>query len=74
MGFVNFGVSTTAIEGKRIFLKPNLVEPHRQCEHINTHPLVIRGAAKAFLFLGASQVFVAEGDAMRRYLLSKSQS
>lgn len=65
-GFRELGISAAAIEGKRILLKPNLVEPHRQCEHINTHPLVIRGAAEAFLFLGASEVFVAEGDAIRR--------
>ena len=65
-GFRELGISASAVSGKRILLKPNLVEPHRQCEHINTHPLVIRGVAEAFLSLGASEVFVAEGDAHRR--------
>ena len=54
------------MKGKRVLLKPNLVEPHRTLEHINTHPLVIRAAVEAFLSMGAAQVMVAEGSGHRR--------
>jgi uncharacterized protein (DUF362 family) len=60
-GFKALGVKELEIRGKRILLKPNLVEPHPGAGHINTHPLVIRGAAEAFLRAGASKVLVAEG-------------
>ncbi len=49
------------LRGKSVVLKPNLVEPHQGQEHINTHPLVVRAAAEAFLSLGAARVTVAEG-------------
>src|SRR4030066_1543585 len=52
--------------GKRILLKPNLIEPHRGAEHINTHPLVVRGAAEAFLRMGARNILVAEGTGHNR--------
>ncbi|MHC4269361.1 MAG: DUF362 domain-containing protein [Planctomycetota bacterium] len=60
------GVTPEEIKGKRILLKPNLVETHREANQINTHPLVVRGAAEAFLKLGAQKVFVAEGPGHRR--------
>lgn len=60
-GFRELGVKVSEIRGKRILLKPNLVEPHRGAGQINTHPLVVRGAAEAFLRAGASKVLVAEG-------------
>jgi uncharacterized protein (DUF362 family) len=53
--------SEQEIKGKRILLKPNLVEPHRGAGHINTHPLVLRGAIEAFKSFGAAEVIVAEG-------------
>lgn len=56
---------TNAIKGKRILLKPNLVEPHKGVSHINTHPLIIRGAVEAFLFYGAESVLVGEGPGNR---------
>ena len=65
-GFRELGITADAIKGKRILLKPNLVEPHRHLEHINTHPLLIGGVAEAFLSLGASEVYVAEGSGHRR--------
>ncbi|OGR37634.1 MAG: hypothetical protein A2051_03110 [Desulfovibrionales bacterium GWA2_65_9] len=49
------------LRGKKVVLKPNLVEPHAGAEHINTHPEVVRAAAQAFLSLGAASVTVAEG-------------
>jgi uncharacterized protein (DUF362 family) len=49
------------MEGKKILLKPNLVETHVGSGHINTHPLVVQGAVDAFQKLGAESVVVAEG-------------
>jgi uncharacterized protein (DUF362 family) len=62
------------ITGKRVLLKPNLVEfdPNGV---INTHPAVVEAAIDAFKTLGARQVIVAEGPGHRRdneYLLSAS--
>jgi uncharacterized protein (DUF362 family) len=65
-GFRELGVNEKEIRGKRILLKPNLVEPHPSAGHINTHPLVIGGAAEAFLRAGASKVLVAEGPGHSR--------
>ena len=60
-GFRELGVSRADIKGKRILLKPNLVETHPGALHINTHPLVVRGAVEAFMAYGAAEVLVAEG-------------
>lgn len=60
-GFKELGIHSAAIRGKKILLKPNIVEQHAQSPHIYTHPLVVRGATEAFLSLGARSVFVAEG-------------
>ena len=60
-GLRELAVSEQEIKGKQILLKPNLVEPHRGAGHINTHPLVVRGAVEAFKSLGAAEVIVAEG-------------
>jgi uncharacterized protein (DUF362 family) len=65
-GFRELGVAPEEIRGKRILLKPNLVETSRGAPHINTHPLVLRGAIEAFLRLGAATVMVAEGPGHRR--------
>ncbi len=60
-GLTELGITPTEIKGKTILLKPNLVETSLGAPHINTHPLVVRGAAEAFLKLGAGKVLVAEG-------------
>lgn len=65
-GLKELGVQEAQIRGKRILLKPNLIEPHLGAGHINTHPLVVRGAAEAFLRAGASKVLVAEGPGHSR--------
>jgi uncharacterized protein (DUF362 family) len=62
------------VKGKRILLKPNLVEFDPKGV-INTHPAVIEAAVDSFRGLGAAQVIVAEGPGHRRdneYLLSAS--
>lgn len=60
-GLRELGVSSNEVRGKRILLKPNLVEASPGHAHINTHPLVVRGAAEAFLRLGAAEVLIGEG-------------
>jgi uncharacterized protein (DUF362 family) len=60
-GMQELGVGPGEIRGKRVLLKPNLVEGYAGAIHINTHPLVVRGAAEAFRRLGAARVLVAEG-------------
>jgi len=60
-GWQELGVSEAQIRGRRVLLKPNLVETIPQAVHVNTHPLVVRGAVEAFLSWGASRVVVAEG-------------
>ncbi len=62
------------LDGKRIVLKPNLVEfdPNGI---INTNPAVIEAAIDSFKTLGAREVIVAEGPGHRRdneYLLRAS--
>jgi uncharacterized protein (DUF362 family) len=62
------------VSGKRIVLKPNLVEFDPKAV-INTNPAVIEAAVEAFRTLGAAEVVVAEGPGHRRdneYLLSAS--
>jgi uncharacterized protein (DUF362 family) len=62
------------VRGKRILLKPNLVEYSAE-RVINTHPLVVAGAAQALLSAGAASVAVAEGPGHRRdieYLLAST--
>jgi len=65
-GFQELGVEAGEIRGKRILLKPNLIEPHVGAGHINTHPNVVRGAVEAFLRFGASEVLVGEGPGHSR--------
>ncbi|WP_419176053.1 DUF362 domain-containing protein [Desulfosediminicola sp.] len=62
-GFQELGVTKAEIKGKRVLLKPNLVEPQLGSEHINTHPLMVRAAIEAFLSYGAIEVVVGEGTA-----------
>lgn len=55
-----FGLQTGGLRGKRVLLKPNLVEPTRDIPHMTTHPAVIVAAAEAFRGWGA-EVTVGEG-------------
>jgi len=60
-GLKELGVTPDEVKGKRILLKPNLVETHVGSGHINTHPAVIQGAVDAFQRLGAASIIVGEG-------------
>jgi uncharacterized protein (DUF362 family) len=74
-GLKELNVTKGEINGKRILLKPNLVETLTGAIHINTHPLVLRGAAEAFLSLGARSVIIAEGPGhCRDFLLILEES
>jgi uncharacterized protein (DUF362 family) len=62
------------VRGKRVLLKPNLVE-YEPGTMINTHPVVVAGAVEAFRRAGAREVVVGEGPGHRRdteYLLAAS--
>jgi len=53
------------VAGRRVFLKPNIVE-YESGTAINTDPLMVAGAAAAFLKAGAGEVVVGEGPGHRR--------
>lgn len=74
-GMAELGWNARRITGKKVLLKPNLVEPSRISQHINTHPLLIQAAIEAFRALGASHVSVGEGAGHVRdpyYILEES--
>lgn len=47
-GLLATGFQPTDIKGKKVLLKPNLVEPTRSAPHMTTHPRVVRAAAEVF--------------------------
>ena len=53
------------VRGKRVVLKPNLVE-FDPGTTINTHPLLVHAALEAFRSMGAAEVRIAEGPGHRR--------
>ncbi len=53
------------VRGKRVVLKPNLVE-FEPGSSINTHPMVVHAALEAFRAMGAADVRIAEGPGHRR--------
>ncbi|MCH7886242.1 MAG: DUF362 domain-containing protein [Planctomycetes bacterium] len=65
-GLATLGIRRREIRGRRILLKPNLVETALGHAHINTHPSVVVAAAEAFRRLDAAEVIVAEGQGHRR--------
>jgi uncharacterized protein (DUF362 family) len=62
------------VRGRSVLLKPNMVE-YEANQAINTHPLVVVGAADALRRAGAREVLVGEGPGHRRdveYLLTST--
>lgn len=59
--------------GKRVVLKPNLVE-FSPGTSINTHPLLVHAALEAFKAAGAAEVRIAEGPGHRRLTLDLADS
>lgn len=65
-GLKSLGYAASDFKGKRILIKPNLVEPHTGHRHINTHPELVRAAVELFRRMDAAEVAVAEGAGHRR--------
>jgi uncharacterized protein (DUF362 family) len=65
-GLRTLGIGRAQIRGKRILLKPNLVETAPGIACINTNPAMVLAAAEAFRRLDAGEVIVAEGQGHRR--------
>ncbi len=61
-GLVELGISREQIAGKRVLLKPNLVEPSASAPHINTDPRLVQAAVEVMRGFDAAQVRVAEGQ------------
>lgn len=59
-GLLATGFDPAAIAGKRVLLKPNLVEPTRKSPQMTTHPAMVVAAAAVFRRWGA-KVLVGEG-------------
>ncbi|MGL4513589.1 MAG: DUF362 domain-containing protein [Lacipirellulaceae bacterium] len=59
-GLAAVGIDGAGLRGKRVLLKPNLVEPSRLRPHMTTHPAMVVAAAEVFRGFGA-EVLVGEG-------------
>jgi uncharacterized protein (DUF362 family) len=65
-GLEALAYSASSFKGKRILIKPNLVEPHAGHGHINTNPMLVRAAVELFRRMDAAEVVIAEGPGHRR--------
>lgn len=54
------------VNGKRVLLKPNLVDLPRENKPVVTEPSLILAAAEAFRRRGAAKVIVGDGSALQR--------
>ncbi|MBN2496590.1 MAG: DUF362 domain-containing protein [Deltaproteobacteria bacterium] len=61
-GLAELGIGAASVRGKRILLKPNLVETGPGI-HRTTHPAVVQAAAEVLRELGAAHIIVGEGPA-----------
>jgi len=61
------------VRGRRVLLKPNLVEFEPQ-SFINTNPLLVHAAYEAFRAMGAAQVTIAEGPGHRRNTMDLAEA
>jgi uncharacterized protein (DUF362 family) len=59
-GLLSVGFEPARVRGRRVLLKPNLVEPSRDAPHVVTHPAVVLAAVEVFRAWGAD---VAVGEA-----------
>jgi uncharacterized protein (DUF362 family) len=59
-GLIASGIDESTLKGKKVLLKPNMVEPSRAAPHMTTHPAIILAAAEVFRGWGAV-VTVGEG-------------
>ncbi len=61
------------VRGKRVVIKPNLVE-FDPGTTINTHPMLVHAALEGFRALGAADVRIAEGPGHRRVTLDLAEA
>jgi uncharacterized protein (DUF362 family) len=61
------------VRGKRVVIKPNLVEFEPESS-INTNPLLVHAAYEAFRAMGAASVEIAEGPGHRRNTLDMADA
>lgn len=59
-GLTATGLEPDSLRGKRVLLKPNLVEPTKKAPHMTTHPAMVQAAADVFRRFGAEMI-VGEG-------------
>jgi uncharacterized protein (DUF362 family) len=59
-GLIATGIEPASLRGRKVLLKPNLVEPSRLTPHVTTHPAMIVAAAEVFRRWGA---YVSVGEA-----------
>ena len=59
-GLLSTGIESEKLRGKKVLLKPNMVEPNRASPQMTTHPAMVRAAAEVFRKWGAT-VTVGEG-------------
>lgn len=59
-GLLATGLDPAPLRGKRVLLKPNLVEPTKKSPHMTTHPAMVLAATEVFRGFGAT-VVVGEG-------------
>ncbi len=52
-GLLASGAEPKAFRGRRVLLKPNMVEPSRRISHMTTHPAMVVAAAEVFRNWGA---------------------
>jgi uncharacterized protein (DUF362 family) len=62
-----------AVRGKRVLLKPNLVE-FSPGAPINTNPVFVAAAYQAFQAAGAAEVWIAEGPGHRRITMELAEA
>jgi uncharacterized protein (DUF362 family) len=59
-GLLATGIEPKQFRGRRVLLKPNMVEPSRKISHMTTHPAVVVAAAEVFNEWGSA---VSVGEA-----------
>ncbi|MBN2583948.1 MAG: DUF362 domain-containing protein, partial [Planctomycetes bacterium] len=62
-----FAACAPPMDGKRIFLKVNLLGPCRPDEHVTTHPSLVAAAVEACRRRGAAQIVVGDNPGMSSY-------
>lgn len=62
-----FAALVPPLDGKRIFLKPNILGPCKPEMHVTTHPSLVRAAVEACRRRGAAEIVVGDNPGMTAY-------